>query len=76
MSKKITITTMRTLPDMNCTERGTCVGRHKVDGVDGSFVVLKAVTDLDVAAAMEKHVGPGELLGWSPDALFDTYKEA
>lgn len=76
MSRKIT--TLRSLPDDGdsmCTERGTCVGRHRVDGVPGSFVVLKAVSDPEIAAALARHVGPGELVGWTPDELFDPYTE-
>lgn len=75
MPRKIEVITMRTLTDASCTERGTCVGRHKVAGVPGSFVVLKAVTDPDVAAALASRVGADELLGWTPDELFDTYPE-
>lgn len=76
MPQKIEVTTLRTLSDAQCTERGTCVGRHKVAGVPGSFVVLKQVTDPDVAAHLARRVGAGELLGWTPDELFDPYQEA
>ena len=75
MPGKIIVRTLRTLPDEHCTERGTCVGRHKIEGVPGSFVVLKEVSNRAHAAALAHVVGPGELLGWSPDALFDHAEE-
>jgi hypothetical protein len=74
MTQHYEVTTLRSLPDSVCNERYTCVGRHKVAGVAGSFVVLKEVTDPAHAAALARHVGEGELLGWSPDELFDTYE--
>lgn len=70
MEEKITVTTLRVL---SCNERQVCPGRHRIDGVPGSFVVLKQVADPAHAAALAKHVGPDELLGWTPDALFDPY---
>lgn len=74
-AQPLTVTTLRTLPDADCNERYTCVGRHKIDGHPGSFVVLKAVSDPTVAATLARHVGDGELLGWAPDDLFDPYEE-
>lgn len=73
MSTRPAVTTLRTLPDGDCDDEVTCVGRHQLDGVTGSFVVLKVVTDPAHAAALASHIGPGELLGWTPDALFDPY---
>lgn len=73
MSPTCVVTTLRSLPDGDCNERNTCVGRHKVDGVAGSFVVLKKVADTGIHAALAPHVGPGELLGWAPDELFESY---
>jgi len=71
----LAVRTLRTLPDAECTERRTCVGRHKIDGHDGSYVVVKEVTDPEVITTLSPHIGPGERLGWVPDALFDPYDQ-
>lgn len=70
--EEITVTTLRTLA---CNDRHTCPGRHRIDGVPGSFVVLKAVQNPAHAAALADKIGEGEILGWTPDALFDPYGE-
>lgn len=74
MNARPTVTTLRSLPDGECNNDRTCVGRHQLDGAPGSFVILKQVTNDGHLAALAPHVGPGELLGWAPDALFDPYE--
>lgn len=74
MTQHYEVTTLRSLPDVVCNERHTCVGRHKIAGVDGSFVVLKEVADAGHTKALARHIGKGEILGWAPDTLFDTYE--
>ncbi|QYN41080.1 hypothetical protein K1T35_47925 (plasmid) [Pseudonocardia sp. DSM 110487] len=71
----LTVRTLRTLPDAVCTERRTCVGRHKIDGHAGSYVVVKEVTDPAVIGSLSPHIGSGELLGWVPDDLFAPYDQ-
>ena len=74
MTQHYEVTTLRSLPDKICNEKFVCPGRHKITGVPGSFVVLKEVADPGHAAALARYVGEGELLGWTPDELFDTYE--
>jgi hypothetical protein len=66
--------TIRTLRVMDCTERDECPGRHKIDGVDGSFVVAKRA-GWRHRRALRKFAGRGEQISWAPDALFDPYPE-
>ena len=68
------VTTLRTLPDNPCDNGFNCIGRHKLSGVPGSFVVLREVSDPAHTAALAPHIGPGEILGWTVDALFDPYE--
>lgn len=63
-----------TLRKLDCTERNECPGRHKIAGVEGSFVVTKRVSWRH-RRALRKLAGPGETISWAPDALFDPYPE-
>lgn len=71
MSRKIEITTLRTLAGSDvCTDRHTCPGIHTLADRPGrKYVVLKEVTDPAELAAFAEHMGPGEILGWTPDEL-------
>lgn len=80
--KKLTVKTLRVI---ECNDRWECPGRHQIPGVPGSFVVLRtldhpqvrdALGDLDpadVGRELARFVGDGEILGWTPDGLFDPY---
>lgn len=63
-----------TLRKLDCTERDECPGRHKLAGVEGSFIVAKRVSWRH-RWALRKLAGPGEKITWAPDALFDPYPE-
>ncbi len=69
MSRKIEITTLRS---MSCADRHTCPGIHALADRPGrKYVILTAATDPDELAAFAEHMGPGEILGYGPDELFE-----
>lgn len=71
MPRKIEITTLRTVAGSDqCTDRRTCPSVHTVADRPGrKYVILAAVTDPDELAAFASLLGPGEILGYAPDAL-------
>ena len=76
MSQKLKVTTLRKVSRGGgpCNDDWDCPGRHKVDGVPGSFVVSKRIS-LRQRWQLRHLVGRGEKLTWVPDELFDPYDQ-